>query len=76
MSRTTWPISGVPCEKTDDLRFRRAISWKYQREIVGTRLRRTSRSCALRDFVLKQDEALAALARFLGFPLVKIEGTP
>ena len=55
---------GVPYEKTDDLRFRRAISWKYQREIVkATPPPAHTAVVRFEDFVLKQDEALAALTR-------------
>ena len=42
-SPTTWPTSASPTSTTDDLRLRRAISWKYQREIVQA----TPRAAAL-----------------------------
>lgn len=65
---------GVPYEPTDDLRYRRAISWKYQREIVkATPAPAHTHVVRFEDFVLRQDEALRALESFLGFGLVKIE---
>ncbi len=64
---------GVPYERTDNVRLRRAISWKYQMEIV----RATPRpehwiSVRFEDFVLRQEETLGRLERFLGFPLARI----
>ena len=64
---------GVPYEKTDDVRRMRAISWKYQREIVkATPEPKNSIQIRFEDFVLKQDETLEKLEHYLGFPLVKI----
>jgi Sulfotransferase family len=64
---------GVPYEKTDDMRLRRAISWKYQREIVkATPPPRHTLVVRFEDFVLRQDEALARLEAFLGIPLGRI----
>jgi len=64
---------GVPYEKTDDVRLRRAVSWKYQREIVkATPPPAHTLQVRFEDFVLQQDETLARLQAFLGFPLVKI----
>lgn len=64
---------GVPYTKTDDIRERRAISWKYQREIVkATPAPKANIEIRFEDFVLKQEETLSVLERFLGFPLVKI----
>lgn len=66
---------GVPHDKPDngDVLMMRAISWKYQRDIVRA-TPPPSRSIAMRfeDFVLDQDAALARLTDFLGFPLGKI----
>ena len=68
---------GVPYERTDDVRLRRAISWKYQREIVkATPPPAKMIEVRFEDFVLKQDETLARLERFLGIPLAKIEVRP
>ncbi len=64
---------GIPYEKTDDLRLRRAISWKYQREIVkATPPPKNAISIKFEDFVLKQEETLSRLEKYLGFPLAKI----
>ena len=62
---------------TDDLRLRRAISWKYQQDLVKA----TSRpkhwmEVRFEDFVLQQDETLARLEDFLGLKLVKIPVHP
>jgi len=68
---------GIPYDKTDDVRLRRAISWKYQYDLmqaVPSPARRID--VRFEDFVLKQDETLARLVRFLGFPLAKIEVRP
>lgn len=68
---------GVPYEPTDNLRLRRAISWKYQMEIVrATPKPRHWISIRFEDFVLRQDETLAQLGAFLGFPLAKIPVRP
>jgi hypothetical protein len=65
---------GVPYDKpADDLLMMRAISWKYQRDIV--RATPTPAKCLylrFEDFVLKQDETLAKLESFLGIPMGKI----
>ncbi|MCL4506768.1 MAG: sulfotransferase [Chloroflexi bacterium] len=64
---------GVPYDKTDDVRLRRAISWKYQREIVkATPAPKYTISVRFEDFVLKQDETLARLEQFLDIPLAKV----
>ena len=68
---------GVPYERTDDLRLRRAISWKYQREIVkATPPPARAIEVRFEDFVLKQEETLARVQQFLGIPLEKIEVRP
>lgn len=66
-------VFGVPYDKTDDLRLRRAISWKYQYELMQA-TPPPVRKIVVRfeDFVLKQDETLQRLERYLGFPLSKI----
>jgi len=64
---------GVPYEKTDDVRLRRAISWKYQREIVkATPTPQYTCKVRFEDFVLQQDEVLEKLQEYLGIPLGKI----
>jgi hypothetical protein len=65
---------GVPYDKpADDLLMMRAISWKYQRDIV--RSTPPPKNCLFlrfEDFVLNQDEVLAKLEGFLGIPMGKI----
>ncbi len=68
---------GVPYDKTDDLRLRRAISWDYQMEIVRqTPKPKRWTTVRLEDFVLSQDETLRKLEVFLGIPLTKIAVKP
>lgn len=65
---------GVPYEHTDDPLLRRAISWKYQREIIKATPRPANAiDIRFEDFVLDQDRTLGALRDFLGIPLAKIE---
>jgi len=68
---------GIPYDKTDDIRLRRAISWKYQYDMMQS-VPSPARRIDVRfeDFVLKQDETLRRLEGFLGFPLNKIEVRP
>lgn len=67
----------VPYEHTDDLRLRRAISWKYQREIVkATPKPKHTIDVRFEDFVLDQGRTLGRIKRFLGIPLAKIEVFP
>lgn len=68
---------GIPYPATDDLRLRRAMSWKYQYDLV----RATARpkhwiEVRFEDFVLRQEETLARLEEFLGFPLARIPVNP
>src|SRR5439155_1057856 len=68
---------GVRYDRTDDQRLRRAISWKYQVEIVrATPKPKKWTTVRLEDFVLKQEQTLKKLQQFLGFPLVKIPVKP
>lgn len=68
---------GVPYEKTNDLRLMRAISWRYQYDMMAStpspRLRHDVR---FEEFVMAQDSVLAGLEGFLGLPLAKIEARP
>jgi hypothetical protein len=65
---------GVPYEATEDLLLRRAISWKYQREIVrATPAPRHAVEVRFEDFVLRQEETLGKLEGFLGMALARIE---
>ena len=74
---------GVPFAKAltadgkDDVLMNRAISWKYQRDIVrATPLPKKCIHVRFEDFVLKQDETLARLSEFLNMPLAKIAVRP
>jgi hypothetical protein len=64
---------GVPYDKTEDIRHNRAISWKYQREIVkSTPVPAHTLRVRFEDFVLQQDETLKNLEAYLGIPMAKI----
>ncbi|MCG3147505.1 MAG: hypothetical protein PCFJNLEI_00945 [Verrucomicrobiae bacterium] len=64
---------GVHYPVTDDVRRRRAISWKYQYDLVqATPKPKHWIEVRLEDFVLRQDETLKRLEKFLGIPLAKI----
>ncbi|MDO8685968.1 MAG: sulfotransferase, partial [Clostridiales bacterium] len=64
---------GIPNNKTDDVRLRRAISWKYQREIMkATPPPKYKITIRFEDFVLKQEETLSSLEKYLGFHLARI----
>lgn len=61
-------IEGKP-----DQVMKRAISWKYQRDIVrATPAPKKCLQLRFEDFVLKQDEVQEKLSDFLGLPLGKI----
>jgi hypothetical protein len=67
----------IPYDHTEDVRMRRAISWKYQREIVkATPPPAHTIDIRFEDFVLDQDATLAKIEKFLGIPLAKIEVRP
>ena len=68
---------GIPYPETDDERLRRAISWKYQHDLV----RATPKPAhwievRFEDFVLNQAATLARLEDCLGFPLATIPVKP
>lgn len=68
---------GIPYPPTDDERLRRAISWKYQHDLV----RATPKPAhwievRFEDFVLNQAATLARLEDFLGLPLATIPVKP
>jgi len=67
----------VPYDQTDDLRRRRAISWKYQVELVRAPPKpKNWITVKLEDFVCHQDVSLHRLGQYLGFPLAKIPVKP
>lgn len=64
---------GVPYDRTDDVRERRAISWKYQMELYKATPRpRRLMEVRFEDFVLRQEATLKRLEEFLGIPLARI----
>ncbi len=70
-------VFGVQYPPTDDMRLRRAISWKYQYDIVQSTPRPAHWiEVRFEDFVLKQEETLVRLEDFLGFPLGRIITRP
>lgn len=63
----------IPYSKTDNERLRRAISWKYQYELIkATPKPKHWLAVRFEDFVLHQDETLARLEAYLGFKVAKI----
>jgi len=68
---------GIEYPATADVRLRRAISWKYQYDLVQA-MPKPSHWIEVRfeDFVFRQDETLARLEAFLGIPLAKIPVNP
>lgn len=59
--------------KTDNERLRRAISWKYQYDLVqATPQPEHWYPVRFEDFVLKQEETLVGLEEYLGIPLGQI----
>jgi hypothetical protein len=68
---------GVPYPEAEDIRLRRAISWKYQYDLVKAMPKpKHWIEVRLEDFVLQQEATLARLETFLGFPLARIPVNP
>ena len=64
---------GIQYPLTDDVFRRRAISWKYQDDLVrASGLPQYSIKVRLEDFVLQQERELQRLEEYLGFPLARI----
>jgi hypothetical protein len=64
---------GIDYPPTEAERLRRAISWKYQYDLVKTTPRPEHwLEVRFEDFILKQAETLAKLEDFLGFKLARI----
>ena len=64
----------VNYERVDEVREMRAISWKYQREIVAATPQPSHwHRVRFEDFVLDQGRTLTQLEEFLGFELARIE---
>lgn len=68
---------GIQYPTTEDERLRRAISWKYQYELIrATPIPAHWIEVRFEDFILKQAETLARLEDFLSIRLVKIPVRP
>lgn len=68
---------GIEYPETDDDRRRRAISWKYQFDLVKASPRAAQWiEVRFEDFVLRQQETLKRLEGFLGIPLERIPIKP
>jgi hypothetical protein len=64
---------GVDSQATDDERLRRAISWKYQYDLVkSTPKPKKWIEVRFEDFVLGQEATLQRLEAFLGIRLARI----
>lgn len=68
---------GIPYPGSEDERLRRAISWKYQYDLVkATPKPEHWIEVRFEDFVLHQEETLARLEEFLEIPLARIPVRP
>jgi hypothetical protein len=68
---------GIEYPPTSDERRRRAISWKYQYDLVrATPKPKKWLEVRFEDFVLDQENTLKSLEDFLGFPLARIVVRP
>jgi hypothetical protein len=68
---------GIQYPVTDDERRRRAISWKYQYDLVKATPKPVDWiEVRFEDFVLRQEETLKRLEKFLGIPLARIPVRP
>lgn len=68
---------GIQYPPTEDVRLRRAISWKYQYELVKATPKPDNWiEVRFEDFVLRQEETLARLEAYLGIPLGRIVVRP
>ncbi len=64
---------GIAYPATDDIRLRRAISWKYQYDLVKSTPKPANWiEVRFEDFVLHQEATLARLEAYLGIPLARI----
>ena len=68
---------GIPYPPTDDERLRRAISWKYQYDLVRSMPKpKHWMEVRFEDFVLDQENTLMRIEEFLGIPLARIPVQP
>lgn len=64
---------GIQYPETDDPYLQRAISWKYQDDLVAASGRPEHHiTVRLEDFITHQDRELARLEEYLGFPLARV----
>lgn len=64
---------GIEYPETEDIRLRRAMSWKYQYDLVkATPKPRQWIEVRFEDFVLHQEDTLGRLEDFLGIKLARI----
>ena len=67
----------IDYDPTDNIRVKRAISWKYQRDIMhATPVPKKCINVRFEDFVFDQDNQLKRIGEFLGTTLAKIEMRP
>ncbi|MCE5278425.1 MAG: sulfotransferase [Planctomycetaceae bacterium] len=70
-------VFNIQYPPTDDVRRMRAISWKYQNDLIRATPRpRHWIKVRFEDFILDQDATLKRLEAFLGIPLAKIPVRP
>lgn len=68
---------GIQYPSTDDERLRRAISWKYQYDLVKATAKPNQWiEVRFEDFVLEQEKTLTRLEHFLGIKLARIPVRP
>jgi len=68
---------GIPFPESDDIRFMRAVSWKYQYDLIrSTPKAKHWIEIRFEDFVLRQEQTLKKLEKFLGIHLAKIKVKP
>jgi len=68
---------GIPYPATDDERLRRAISWKYQYDLVQSTPRPEHWiEVRFEDYVLRQEETLARLEAFMGMRMARLPVRP
>ena len=68
---------GISYPETDNIREKRAYSWKYQRELMkAAPTPENLLKLRFEDMVLDRDNTLSQLEAFLGVPMAKIEMRP
>jgi hypothetical protein len=68
---------GIPYPHTKDERLRRAISWKYQYDLIqSTPKPKYWMEVRFEDFVLNQEDTLSRVEDFLGIKLARISVNP